>query len=341
MTHVIHARNVNDALIKGLDHLMGAGNFNNSRNGRVLVAPGPVITEYSHPNQRVLFSPLRDANPFFHFMESMWMLAGRDDVKFPASYAANIASFSDNGIALHGAYGTRWRVRMGFDQLDTIIAELRSNPESRRCVLQMWDANKRWSNDLEVACTGGKDVPCNTQAYFDTLNGVLNMTVTCRSNDAVWGCYGANAVHFSMLHEYIASMSGLPQGVYRQFSNNFHIYYDRPDVQRLIADDASALRAEPAVPYYEDMMLPMLVASESDLWHTDMRNFFAGVRMPFRTVFWRHGVEPIAHAHKLFKQGDFEGAYIAIDDCAALDWRDACRSWLDRRLAARLEKERV
>jgi hypothetical protein len=47
-----------------------------SRAGDVLVAPHPVMSVTSIPTERVLFDPARDANPFFHLFESLWMLAG-------------------------------------------------------------------------------------------------------------------------------------------------------------------------------------------------------------------------------------------------------------------------
>ena len=33
------------------------------------------------PTKELLFDPDRDANPFFHFMEGLWMLAGFNDLK--------------------------------------------------------------------------------------------------------------------------------------------------------------------------------------------------------------------------------------------------------------------
>jgi len=52
------------------------------------------------------------------------------------------------------------------------------------------------------------------------------MCVTNRSNDAVWGALGANAVHFSMLQEYLAVMIGCAVGKYWQVTNNLHLYLD-------------------------------------------------------------------------------------------------------------------
>ena len=52
------------------------------------------------PCERVLLYPERNANPFFHLYESLWMLAGRNDVAGPARYAKNMNNYSDNGVTL-------------------------------------------------------------------------------------------------------------------------------------------------------------------------------------------------------------------------------------------------
>jgi hypothetical protein len=71
-----------------------------------------------------------------------------------------------------------------------------------------------------------KDIPCNTQIYFRVRDSKLDMTVTCRSNDMLWGAYGTNCVHFAFLQEYIAAMTELDIGSLYQYSNNFHAYVD-------------------------------------------------------------------------------------------------------------------
>ena len=106
---VIKTRNVHDALPKGLDLLYGEHYKQDSRNGTVYKAKSPVCTVYDNPQERVMFWPERDANPFFHFMEGLWMLAGRNDLEFVKQYNKGMARYSDDGETLHGAYGWRWR----------------------------------------------------------------------------------------------------------------------------------------------------------------------------------------------------------------------------------------
>jgi hypothetical protein len=138
MTKVIVAQNVNHAFRDALWWIKVAGVPEDSRNGPVLVAPGPVITEYQYPLERVLFNPVRDANPVFHLMESLWMLAGESKLDFILPFNARMASYGENGIQW-GAYGRRWNGYFGVNQIQLIIDELTANPNSRRAVIGMWD----------------------------------------------------------------------------------------------------------------------------------------------------------------------------------------------------------
>ena len=82
---VINCRNVNDGFIKALDKIETEHIVLESRAGEVMEFPTPVTTVYKNPTERVLFEEIRDANPFFHFMESVWMLAGRNDLEYVVS----------------------------------------------------------------------------------------------------------------------------------------------------------------------------------------------------------------------------------------------------------------
>jgi thymidylate synthase len=218
--HIIEARNVHEAFPKALALLNRHGIERDSRNGRVLQVPGGVTTVYQQPTERVLFYPDRDANPFFHLYESLWMLAGRQDIAPLTLYAKQMSQYSDDGTTQRGAYGYRWRNWFRVDQLPLIMEMLDRNHDERRAVLQMWDANCDLGRNY-------KDVPCNLTATFQIdHNGRLNLTVFCRSNDIIWGAYGANAVHFSMLLEYMALAINCPVGTYTQVSVNWHGYLE-------------------------------------------------------------------------------------------------------------------
>lgn len=227
---ILQVRNVQEALPRAISLLESIGVARESRNGPVLYG-GSVTTIYSKPLERVIFWPERDANPFFHLYESLWMLMGRDDVAPLVRYVKNSANYSDDGIVFHGAYGYRWRKAFLHDQLQIIAERLTNDKDDRRCILQMWDTR----HDLGF---NSKDLPCNVMATFQRdKNGALDLTVFCRSNDIIWGAYGANAVQFATLLEYMALWIGCPVGIYTQISINWHGYLDTLEKVKNIRPD--------------------------------------------------------------------------------------------------------
>lgn len=316
MTHTLQAKNVNYAFKEALWYIKAAGKMENSRNGPVLVAPGPVITEYERPLERVLFNPKRDANPVFHLMEALWMLAGDSKLEFVIQFNARMAEYGEGGIQW-GAYGKRWAVYFGKNQIVGVINELLKNPNSRRAVIGMWDPC------LDLAHEG-PDIPCNTHIYFDLRGDVLNMTVCCRSNDMLWGAYGANVVHFSILQEVIAHELRVPVGVYRQFSNNFHIYTELPQVKDF-------LDGPPSDPfdYYEEgraEVMPILYGHETYMDLTrDCRALVDGDNI-MTTDFMNEVAVPLRDAYLQRKAG----MEITLPP-GNVDWNVAFREWVERR----------
>jgi thymidylate synthase len=312
------------------------------------------MVQYEHPCERVLFNAARDCNPFFHLYESLWMLAGRRDVAPLAWYNSKMTEFSDDGVTYHGAYGYRWRRWFGYDQLESIVDELKHTPTSRRVVLQMWDATD-WSDPYK-AVNGGKDVPCNTQAYFalreatreqieeHAHNGyLLDMTVCNRSNDMIWGMLGANVVHFSFLQEYLAAMIGVEVGNYYQFTNNLHVYTERWTPEKWLAD------AYPVIdPYLTNLGTVPLVANP-DRFDTECTTFVNHGysdelnKLAMETHLWTNQffptvAVPMALAYGAHKRRMYGVSHKWMEQVAADDWRIAGRDWIKRREANWLAK---
>lgn len=217
----IHGRNINEIFPLGVMNMRNRHYAveQPSRYGDTIEAVSPVVTTTYRPRERVLFCPKRDANPFFHLIESVWILAGRRDVMPLARVLPRMGEFSDDGVFFHAAYGHR--LRHPVDQIPLVVHELRKNPDSRRAVLQIWDHNR----DLNV---NSKDIPCNDLIFLKVREGRLHLRVMCRSNDMLWGAYGANTVQFSMLQEFIANLLGIPVGEMVQYSDSFHVYTSGP-----------------------------------------------------------------------------------------------------------------
>ena len=361
---VLRVPNVCEAMAAGLSLVPKMCYVESSRVGHVLVAPFPIATFYERPMERVLFCARRDANPFFHLMESVWMLAGWQDARWLDRYVGDFSSrFAEDGGLQHGAYGYRWRqhftdgttrngIRQFRDQIVEIGRLLREKPETRQAVMAMWDPNQ----DLGAV---KRDIPCNTHVYFRSRPAAeadtdkrrwLDVTVCCRSNDIIWGAYGANAVHMSIMGEVVAALSDMRLGAYYQISNNWHVYMDayarimgvQPsadgsavDVRRLHADNRYVTGTiKNLVPIAQSQ-----VEAEDVL--VDARDFVSN-RGKSRDMFmtrttWFEGVVlPMQKAHDLWKEGQAERAlHVLHDECWADDWRTAAREWIMRRQARR------
>lgn len=228
-----------------------------SRNGPLWAVPGPFVLQLDRPQERVLFDPERDANPFFHLGEALWMLAGRNTPTPDLTrWVPRLATYSDDGGAtLRGAYGHRWRRWWGRDQLRDVVDHLGHHPWSRRAVLGMWDprvdANEAWA-----------DTPCNLAVVFSRAPhdgpATLNATVFARSGDLLWGVFGANAVHFTLLHEVVAAALGWQVGWYAHHVAHAHLY----------AYSWDRVRAAPPLPFsaYETGVVRPRPISQVTAW---------------------------------------------------------------------------
>lgn len=314
----IVGRNVNDALTAGLWQMKVNSKSYPSRNGPVLRANSPVCTTYLIPTERVVFEARRDANPVFHLMEALWMLAGKYDLAWLVQFNAKMADYGKNNVQW-GAYGHRWWGFFGHNQIEAVIKELRARPDSRRAVIGMWDPT------LDLI-HGGVDVPCNTHIYFDIVDGALEMTVCCRSNDLLWGAYGANAVHFSVLQEVIAHELKVSVGEYRQFSNNFHIYTDLP-----MAQDFLLSPPDGDFNHYvsgQATVQPLLLAGETyaALQADCMQLVSPNGLTTWKTKFVREVAAPLRDSYLARKAG-----LPYTVPSGTVDWFVAYREWLDRR----------
>lgn len=326
--------NVNLALPEALNTWFRDSNYIRDispRGQRTLELTQPFATTYLYPWQRVLFNPTRDANHYFHFFESMWILAGRNDVEFLKCILPGIVNYSDDGKVFHGAYGMRLKYR---NQLDNAIYELKRDPHSRRAMVTLW-------NPEEDSGYTGKDMPCNVAVTFKIRSGRLHMTVFNRSNDVIWGAYGANAVQFSFLQEYVAAALHVPIGVYTQISDSFHIYPENPPCAALLSG---------YIPYDDPYLdadvehCPILMGGEPLYqWDQDLYQFFeefdgrqlSGIS--YRTEWWNSVAAPLWRSLNAYKADDLNAALSHAERCAASDWRVAVTQWLQRRVDKRAE----
>ena len=219
---------VNDALPDLARHVLDGDELGSRKGERVLERLHQQIT-LTEPWDRYPRLGLRKASLPAQIAETMWILAGRNDVEWLSYYLPRAAEFSDDGETWRGGYGPRIRrygapmlpERVHLDQLDAVVRELRSNPTSRRAVIGIWDASMDARRENEDPW---KDVPCNDVISFQSRLGELHAHVFVRSNDLMWGWSGINAFEWSVLQEVIAGILGIEVGTLTFSISSLHAY---------------------------------------------------------------------------------------------------------------------
>ncbi len=319
-----------------MQNLKHSGITSDSRNGPVIRFPRPCTLWYKNPRRRILDHPIRDANHFFHLFESIWMFAGLNTVKPLNLYNSGMKQYSDDGVTFAAAYGHRWRVRWG-DQLRAIVSKLRVNPVDRRIVLQMWDPREIMKNE-------GQDFACNQQILFSTRpapeidgNYYLDIMVTNRSNDLIYGAMGSNLFHFSLLQEYIAHHAGLTIGHYYQTSVNMHLYLENECSKRCWEN--MTFFTEPSVGSDNSLDRFGLTLDRAPLrLFVDHNELDGDTRGGYLDLVLR----PIVEAYRMYKLKTITGIYSDLNKridiaqellaaCESESLRNACTAWLQRR----------
>lgn len=189
------------------------------------------------PRARLTASPDRAANYGFAAGEFLWYLRGANDLESISYYNKRMKDFSDDGRLVHSAYGFRVGIEArlaeeedgGKDQQWTrVVEELTRDRDSRRAVMTIFSPY-----DLKRALSpvGTKDVPCTLSLQFFVRDGRLDLHVTMRSNDAVWGLAN-DLFSFTLLQEVMLldlrgrsdDLRELRLGEYVHTAGSMHLY---------------------------------------------------------------------------------------------------------------------
>jgi thymidylate synthase len=313
----IHGETAAELYGEGLEKFRICSVKEPTRNGPAMVMPGLVCLTLEDPRKRVIDDPIRRANPFFHMMEFVWMMAARQDSAWISQFNGNMHTYSNDGI-IHAAYGYRWNTDFGVDQLDVVVRKLKRDPGTRQAVIQLWKPVPDLTENYA-------DKACNTQLLFRYEKGQLNMLVINRSNDFVWGALGANICHLTMLHETVAHFSGLPLGRYTVMSNNLHMYegMDRftEHFNQRVVQDLYNVRANQPRPMFTDK-------DTLEQFQLDCCMMCAGVLAPL-TEWMRETVVPAYVAWRVMP--NFGHSMDSIATIQSPDWRKACQTWMERK----------
>ncbi len=131
---------------------------------------------------------------------------------------------SDEGFAKkHGdlgpVYGAQWRNFNGVDQLQFILDEIKSNPNSRRMILSAWNPAEIHNMALP---------PCHTLIQFYVNDGKLSLQLYQRSADIFLGV-PFNIASYALLLMMVAQVTNLELGTFVHTLGDAHIYSNHFD----------------------------------------------------------------------------------------------------------------
>lgn len=166
------------------------------------------------PMKNLIQTPWRRWSAQYAAEEWRWYQTGDRSAAQIGNHAKRWLEIADHEGNVNSNYGYIWR-----PQLLRIVHELRSNSDSRKASIRLYDEKTILS----------KDTICTYAINFKVIGGQLDMSVVMRSND-LWFGFCNDQYCFSLLQEQLAVELGLPIGKYYHFAQDLHLYpkqYDR------------------------------------------------------------------------------------------------------------------
>lgn len=152
--------------------------------------------------------------------ELLWFLRGDTNIRYLRENGVSIWDhWADENGDLGRIYGAQWRDWRAADgksvnQIDRVIAEIQSNPQSRRLIVSAWNPS-----ELEQMALP----PCHALFQFWTQDGALSCQVYQRSADLFLGV-PFNIASYALLTEMTAQVCGLSAGDLVFAFGDAHLY---------------------------------------------------------------------------------------------------------------------
>ena len=114
-------------------------------------------------------------------------------------------------------YGRQWRDFEGVDQLNQVVEDIKSSPDSRRLIVSAWNPK-----DIPVMVKSGLP-PCHTLFQFYVSEGRLSCQLYQRSADVFLGV-PYNIASYAILTLMVAQATGLKPGEFIHTLGDAHLY---------------------------------------------------------------------------------------------------------------------
>jgi len=161
--------------------------------------------------------------------ELLWFLAGDTNVKYLNDHGVTIWNeWADEHGDLGPVYGHQWRSwptpdGRAIDQIAQVVAQIRSNPDSRRLIVTAWNPA-----DIDRM----KLPPCHCLFQFYVARGRLSCQLYQRSADVFLGV-PFNIASYALLTLAMAQVTGLKAGEFIHSLGDAHLYLNHLAQARL------------------------------------------------------------------------------------------------------------
>lgn len=152
--------------------------------------------------------------------ELLWFLKGETNTKYLKDNGVSIwDEWADENGNLGPVYGKQWRSwptpdGKNIDQISALISQIKSNPDSRRLLVNAWNVGEIPQMALP---------PCHILFQFYVANGKLSCQLYQRSADLFLGV-PFNIASYALLTHMVAQVCGLGVGDFVHTYGDVHIY---------------------------------------------------------------------------------------------------------------------
>ena len=167
--------------------------------------------------------------------ELLWFIKGETNIQYLKDHKVRIwDEWADENGDLGPVYGHQWRNwnSEGIDQIEVLIDQIKSNPNSRRMIVSAWnpsvlpDTSKSFTENVR----NGKAAlpPCHAFFQFYVSEGKLSCQLYQRSADTFLGV-PFNIASYALFTMMIAQVTDLQPGDFVHTFGDVHLYNNHID----------------------------------------------------------------------------------------------------------------
>lgn len=187
------------------------------------------VIEIKEPNLNLFKNEVRSSQEKYCCAETLWYFAGTKNCEFIEKYASMWSQLKNDKNEVNSAYGYlifNEENQDHYTQYEWALNCLKTDKDSRQAFMHF--------NRPYHQYDGNKDQVCTLVALFHIREDELNMTLTMRSNDVIYG-FSNDYTFFNILHQqmYLHLKEYYPKlkmGSYTHISHSMHLYSKHYDL---------------------------------------------------------------------------------------------------------------